>query len=116
MRSTCMCWGFEIGTGWQQLVWDLSAKLETEILKLPKGERWNYRASQVKSKFAGLRFYMTGSTDEIDKLISDAEDESVRTCEMCGKPGDVYGGGWVTCYCPKCAAERGMHVKTAEVE
>lgn len=34
MRETCMCWGFECGDGWFKLIWDLSAKLESEINKL----------------------------------------------------------------------------------
>ena len=115
MQTTCMCWGFEISQGWQQLVWDLSEKLEAEILKQPKAERKNYRASQVKSKYAGLRFYMTASTDEMDKLISAAEDISEQTCEPCGKPGKIYGGGWVTCYCDDCARSRNMFVKSEDL-
>jgi len=116
MRSTCMCWGFEIGQGWQKLVWDLSEKIEALILKLPKRDRKRCKASQVKSKYAGLRFYMDGSTDEMDTLISEAEDLSERTCEVCGEPGSIYGRGWVTCYCPRCAEQRNMFVKTKEIE
>jgi len=31
MQATCMCWGFECGDGWFDIVWDLSSKLEPII-------------------------------------------------------------------------------------
>ena len=115
MRTTCMCWGFEIGVGWRKLVWDLSEKLEKLLLELPEHTRKNCCASQVKSKYAGLRFYMTSQTDEMDKLIDDAEEESERTCEECGQPGEIYGCGWVECLCPECATRRNLFVKTRDL-
>jgi len=33
MRTTCMCWGFDIGNGWEPLVRELSSKLEVLIQK-----------------------------------------------------------------------------------
>lgn len=35
MQETCMCWGFCCGSGWFQLIWGLSEKLEAIIEKLP---------------------------------------------------------------------------------
>ena len=89
MQETCMCWGFDIEDGWFQLVYDLSKKLEAEILKLPESERQHFCASQVKEKYGGLRFYVEGSTDEMEKLIREAEEESEKTCETCGAPGKM---------------------------
>lgn len=114
MTTTCLCWGFEIGKGWQQLVWDLSEKLEAEIAKQTLADM-PCRASQVKSKYAGLRFYMTASTDAMDKLISEAEERSSSVCEECGLPGDVYGSSWITCYCEDCARKRSLFVKTKDM-
>jgi len=64
------------------------------------------RASQVKEKFGGLRFYMTTSTDEMDNLISEAEALSYKTCEDCGQPGKPNDDGWISTLCEKCRKER----------
>jgi len=100
MKTTCMCWGFP-GSGWYNLIYDLSSKLEKLILALPE-EGWkDYRACQVKEKFGMLRFYMTHSTDEMDKLIDEAENKSATICEECGEPGKLRRGSWVRCLCDK---------------
>lgn len=64
------------------------------------------RAMQVKEKFGGLRFYMTWETEEIDKLISKAEDESHKICESCGEPGKARSGSWIRTLCDKCDKQR----------
>jgi hypothetical protein len=89
MRSTCMVWGFP-GDGWEPLIRRLSEKLESLIQKLHDAtpdDPYLPRAMQVKEKYGGLRFYMTSETDEMTKLICDAEQESYHTCEMCGSEG-----------------------------
>lgn len=60
------------------------------------------RALQVKEKFGTLRFYMTHQTEEMDAIITEAERKSSVTCEECGKPGKVIGGGWLYCRCREC--------------
>ncbi len=101
MRETCMCWGFDVGNGWFQLIYDLSEKLETLILQIPEEDRKYCCASQVKEKYATLRFYMTTYTDEIDKLIEEAEHKSAKICEVCGAPGKirVTGYNWLYTSC-----------------
>ena len=104
MRETCMCWGFEVGDGWKDLIWKASEKIEVEILKQPEDKREFYKASQVKEKFGTLRFYMTGETEAMSKVIEEAETTSGKTCEICVKPGEVMsqGGspfGWLKCVC-----------------
>lgn len=56
-------------------------------------------ATQVKEKFAGLRFYYSGGDDYIDGVVSMAESMSYRTCEECGAPGTSTQGGWVRTLC-----------------
>jgi hypothetical protein len=86
--------------GWFQLIYDLSKKLEAEILKQPEEARQHYCASQVKEKYAGLRFYMNCSTDEMQKFIEEAEEKSEKTCEVCGAPGKVREHHmWYYCSC-----------------
>lgn len=99
MRETCMCWGFEHGDGWFQIIWDLSEKLERMILALPEDQREHCSASQVKEKFGLIRFYLDGETDEMTAAIQEAEDRSAVTCETCGAPGKLTGTGWLRTAC-----------------
>ena len=92
--------GFECNTGWLQLLTDLSFKLEKLILEQPKPK--DFFATQVKEKYGTLRFYMSIYSDEMEKLIEEAEDESAKTCEICGKPGELRYDGWYRVQCDKC--------------
>lgn len=64
-------------------------------------------ASQVKEKFAGLCFYMTSSTNEMQKLIDEAEKKSYHICEECGADGEVRNDcNWLTTLCEVHAVDR----------
>ena len=52
MRHTCMCWGFECGDGWYDI-------LERLFTKLDKIAPERVVIDQVKEKFGGLRVYYT---------------------------------------------------------
>jgi len=73
-------------------------------------------ASQVKEKFADLRFYMTCSTDEMEELIREAENKSEKTCEECGERGvSRNNSGWYVTLCEKCATDdMGKRIPTAK--
>ena len=43
------------------------------------------RVLQVKEKFGGLRFYVSGPS--LDDIIDAAEGQSFHTCEKCGERG-----------------------------
>ena len=64
------------------------------------------RASQVKEKFGGLRFYMTHMTDKMYQLIHEAEKKSEVTCEICGQSGIIRTEGWWVCLCDECDNKR----------
>jgi len=102
MNETAMCWGFQMSDGWFKIIWALSKKLEAMILKQPEDKRTWFKASTVKEKFGGLRFYMTSETDEMAKAIRTAERKSYKTCEMCGKPGKPNPVGWISTLCVGC--------------
>ena len=106
MQTTCMCWGFDCDDGWFKILAKAAKKLEplvvAAIAKDPKA--WDYgffRASQVKEKYGTLRFYLSGGTDRMYAIINEAERQSAKTCETCGKPGKLRGRGW---YYTRCAA------------
>jgi hypothetical protein len=107
MRETAFAFGFQCGDGWEPLIRRLAEKLEKIILSLPEDKREQFAADQVKEKFGGLRFSLvTGGSDETWKLIMEAEDESYKICEDCGKPGTRRGGGYIQTLCDVCHATR----------
>lgn len=98
--QTCMCWGFSCGDGWYEIIYNLSKKI-TELDQ-------NVEAVQVKEKFGGLRFYINGGSDEVYKLIDEAEVEAYKTCEKCGSKDNVSQTetGWIFTLCEKCRTDR----------
>ena len=57
-------------------------------------------ASQVKEKYGTLCFYMTSASDEMYKLIGEAEKKSEVTCEVCGNKGEGRNDyGWYSTLC-----------------
>lgn len=107
MRTTAMCWGFEVGDGWFPLLAEAAKKLEPLVVKYAKRypESWKagfYRATQIKEKYGTLRFYISGGDDKIYAIIDKAERQSSKTCEICGKPGKLRGKGWYYTRCLRC--------------
>lgn len=91
------CKYLEIHQGWASIVYDLSSKLEA-LIKDNESPDDDIDvipcAAQVKEKWGGLRFYMYWSTDEMEKLIREAELLCKVTCAVCGKPGTLKGRSW----------------------
>jgi hypothetical protein len=94
--------------GWR----DIIDKLCADIMALDPGPK--FKAEQIKEKFGGLRFYVSGYPDDPDKaaaigkLIGDAEMLSYKTCEMCGTNNDVTlnSNGWIQSLCGVCRVQR----------
>lgn len=67
-------------------------------------------ATQTKEKFSSLRYYVhdipEDKHEEVNKLISEAESLSMKTCEYCGNPGKLQEGGWMKTLCDKCQETR----------
>lgn len=83
---------FSVDIGWLQLIKDLI----TDLIALG----WDKQVCQVKEKFGGLRFYINSGSDEIFKRISEAENQSYETCEVCGEKGEIRNDiGWYTTLC-----------------
>ena len=124
MRQTAMCWGFECGDGWfdlidtlcSQIQYHIDWKLEGQKVAIKRGEvaledaiteeQLQVVASQVKEKFAGLRFYIYGGDEEIRGMIKMAESMSYKICEECGNAGKVRKCGWWRTLCEQCHIER----------
>jgi uncharacterized protein with HEPN domain/predicted RNase H-like HicB family nuclease len=94
--------GFCIGDGWHGIVDRLSATLAAD----PNLCIW-----QIKEKYGSLRVHFcdrdTPSDQRLDKATDAALDratrESMRTCEICGKPGRLTRRrNWVSVRCRPC--------------
>ena len=111
IRSTAMCWGFECGDGWYDLVDSLCRKLTF----LSKVSGLQIVADQVKEKFGTLRFYFhtEGETKEegwfdiVNDVVDVSEHRSRYTCEVCGEYGECEATrGWYSTLCEVHRKER----------
>jgi hypothetical protein len=114
--ETLMGYGFAHGDGWYDILDALCASIQQHISwkrKRPEyadltdeefEEAHQTVAVQVKEKFGGLRFYVSGTDDYIRGAIDVAESMSLRTCEDCGAPGRPRSGGWIRTLCDSCTA------------
>lgn len=145
MTTTAMCWGFECGDGWfdiiNNLCFGLSEPLRRAIRELEsaekflgKSEMWTQErldkarqnieivrasipvAAQVKEKFGTLRFYIDNGNDTAHALVDFAEAMSETTCEHCGNKGTLYPLGWVRTLCREHAVAQYGLDKVTEYE
>ena len=115
MTQTAMCWGFDCGDGWYNIINTLCSQIQgyvdwknSQREKLLERNPHNIEipdevpqvvAVQVKEKFGTLRFYADGGDDRTDGMISMAEAMSAVTCETCGSPGEIRGRSWFYTAC-----------------
>lgn len=60
----------------------------------------------IKSKYGRIDLYIKGTEEEQD-FGYEIEGESERTCEDCGKPGELKDeNGWITALCDECYNKR----------
>jgi hypothetical protein len=121
MKETLMCWGFECGDGWYQILDSLCANIQHHIdwqnknhEKHPVVEQ--VIAVQIKEKFGGLRFYYDGGDEKIQGMVRMAESWAAHTCEECGAPGKMRNGGWIRTLCDHHEAEHQEHLRTREMK
>jgi|GEM_PF-589727 len=92
MKKTLMCFGFECGNGWYELIHSISVLLSNHNPDI--------KAVQVKEKYGGLRFYHDHHDDYTRGVVGMAEYISSHTCETCGAPGQEYDRvGWFITSC-----------------
>ena len=83
-----------VGKGWSKII-----DMLYDELPIPD----KMQVHQVKEKFGGLRFYVSGATKEEYAIITKAEHMSEETCEDCGKPATMKkSGNWLMCLCNDC--------------
>jgi hypothetical protein len=113
MKETLMCWGFECGDGWFQIINQLCNNIQHHIDWKNKDSEVvpQVVAMQIKEKFGTLRFYYSGGDDYINGLCAMAESMSGVTCEVCGKPGESRNEGWIKVLCDEHNEERQARYK-----
>ena len=112
-KQTLMCWGFECGDGWYNIINQLCANIQHHVdwaqeqkEKYGRGEGCTQVvAVQIKEKFGTLRFYTNGGNEQIYGMIRMAESMSAVTCEECGAPGTRRGRAWIYTACDAHARE-----------
>lgn len=86
---------FECDDGWAGL-------LERLFVRLAEIAPAGCEAMQVKHKFGSLRVYLGNGDAATDAAVMAAEAEARVTCEECGRPGELRGGGWYRVRCIPC--------------
>lgn len=118
MQETAMCFGFEHGDGWFEIIdtacrniqhhvdWKRKVEPYAGMTDEEFDETHQPVAAQVKEKFSGLRFYMDNADDYVYGVINTAESLSYKTCESCGFPGKKRGGAWIKTLCDNCNSQK----------
>lgn len=101
--------------GWRKAFGVQMCEEIKQELKRHKGALKNYRITQIKEKFGGLRWYDNWSTEKIlNEIIPKYTNLSYKTCISCGKPAEYISKGWVSPYCSDCAKTKEHYVKMTE--
>ena len=81
--------------GWKDLVNRADAGLATIVP--------DYTILQIKEKFGGLRYYVSGITADMQSKVREVLDEYERMsfyiCEVCGEQGNMTSTGWIRTLC-----------------
>jgi hypothetical protein len=114
----------EVGAGWQDMLQRACARIRAAV----HADGGTFNATQIKEKYGTLRFYWDGALSSeaaarVEDAIDLAEARSAVTCEICGQPGRLCGGGWLTTRCVTHAegrqpieAQPGDHIHIQVIE
>jgi hypothetical protein len=107
MTTTAMCWGFDCGDGWYNILDAACARIKNHEYNLTSNKKEFHPviATQIKEKYGTLRFYYNGGDEYIDGVVAMAESMSARTCETCGAPGKGRGKSWFYTACDEHTKE-----------
>jgi ribosomal protein L37AE/L43A len=94
--------GIECGEGWKGLYQPIIDYIED--YNKDKEDEDKIEIYQIKEKFGTLSFYVSKKTDELRKMIEDAEAESYHVCEICGRHinKQIVEHHWVYGMCREC--------------
>lgn len=82
-RNGIPAFGFRIGSGWTALLREAFGKVELFLQEHPEHQD-SFKVLDVKSKFGSLRIYTSSRVKEINDILGNAIELSLRACETCG--------------------------------
>lgn len=107
--ETAMCWGFEHGDGWYNLLHSAMRLVQShiDVSKRIGVEIDQVVFEQVKEKFGMLTIYHRGGDEYTRGVLRMAEEASRHTCEECGDVGYANAKGWIRTLCDEHHAKHG---------
>lgn len=97
----------EVSTGWYDLIHKVSSRIE-QVNQGYSGDDGIF-ASQIKTKFGGLRYYISSENvsrsdvELVNAFIAEAESISYSICEGCGGDVDQKIASRYASLCSKCS-------------
>jgi hypothetical protein len=101
MLETAMCWGFDHGDGWYNLL-DSAMHLVQSHIDMVNKRGYTIEQvvfEQVKEKFGMLTIYHRGGNSYTEGVLRMAEEMSRHVCEECGDVGYPNEKGWIRTLC-----------------
>lgn len=83
--------------GWRDLLLALCDTLQSHLNRHP--DVATVTIAQIKSKFGELHFFYDGGDAYCRGAVDLAAELSLKICEVCGAPGGLVRGGWVSTLC-----------------
>lgn len=103
IQASLMCFGCECADGWYNIIYETLSQIYAiaKVNRLFEGDYPLY-LTQIKEKYGSLRIYVSWVTDEIFDILNNAEERSLKICEVCGKKGELRGKmSWIKTLCDK---------------
>jgi hypothetical protein len=99
--ETAMCWGFDHGDGWYNIL-DSAMRLVQSHIDMVNKRGYTIEQvvfEQVKEKFGMLTIYHRGGNSYTEGVLRMAEEMSRHVCEECGDVGYANEKGWIRTLC-----------------
>jgi len=81
---------FNFDHGWDNLITELCRTLDLYMSIYPKNDLSSFKIVSLKQKFGCLEIESINSTKEIDTILQATSILAYKTCEKCGKIGNLY--------------------------
>lgn len=99
-RYTCLAWGCQNGDGWYPILYRLCSKIK-EL------NPSNFKFTQIKEKWGAFSISTNSLDPQIGKLVKEAYEASMTTCENCGTEESVtcetsIDKHWIRTLCNNC--------------
>lgn len=95
--------GLSVGKGWLALV----DRMLSDLDQLVEAGHDEIGVTDIKSKAGALHVGLEYYSDQTDEVIERHEAEALKTCEICGSPGQPQGPGWPSTLCDDHAQRKG---------